>query len=428
MSGIVIPLEEFTLDNGLRVVVSEDHVVPVVGVNLWYDVGSRDERPGRTGFAHLFEHMMFQGSTNVAKVEHMNVLEALGGSVNATTTLHRTNYFETAPAHALDLMLWLEADRLNGLLDALDQSTLDNQRDVVKNEKRQSMDNQPYGDMFMRMLRAVFPEGHPYHHAPIGSMEDLDAASLEDIHSFFRTHYVPNNAVLSVVGDVDAAEVRATVERYFGAIAPGDPPAPPDTARPAAPLGSVEEIPDDVPMTRVYAVFPAPDMRAAELDAAQVAATVLAGSEGRASQASRVHRALVRDRRLAQDVMLDVYPFPGTSMIVFMMNVLPGVDPYEAIRAFEEVLADVQERPPTPDEMQRARAGIQRSFLEAVSSSRARADLLSETATIYGDPGLVPSLLDRLLSIDEGRVEQSIATLFTPENRAALIYIPKEGS
>src|SRR3990172_8391272 len=214
-----IAFSQRTLANGLRVIVAPDHLAPVVAVNLWYVVGSRHETAGRTGFAHLFEHFMFQGSRHVSKTEHFNLIQSAGGVNNATTYFDRTNYFETLPSHQLELALWLEADRMATLLDALDQENLDNQRDVVKNEKRQSYDNRPYGTFYEKLMAAVFPPGHPYHHTPIGSMEDLDAASLDDVRSFFQTWYVPNNAVLTVAGDVDEQPVIEMVERYFGPIA-----------------------------------------------------------------------------------------------------------------------------------------------------------------------------------------------------------------
>ena len=207
-----VPVVEFTderLPNGLRLIVAEDHLAPVVAVNLWYNVGSKHEVEGKTGFAHLFEHVMFQGSANVGKAEHMALVQAAGGTLNGTTWLDRTNYFETMPSHQLELALWLEADRMGTLLEALSQENLDNQRDVVKNEKRWSYDNRPYGTWNEKLLGHLFPPEHPYHHPTIGSMADLDAASLDDVKAFFATYYAPNNAVLSVAGDCDRAQVRA---------------------------------------------------------------------------------------------------------------------------------------------------------------------------------------------------------------------------
>src|SRR5688572_26673305 len=220
---IQIPHERYKLDNGLRVILARDPDVPVVAVNLWYSVGSRNERPGRTGFAHLFEHMMFQGSANVPETAHFALIEKAGGSLNGSTWLDRTNYFETVPSNYLELALWLESDRMGWLLPAMTQQKLDNQRDVVKNERRWRVDNQPYGDWDERIQELVYPENHPYHHSVIGSMADLDAASLEDVEQFFRTFYAPNNAVLTVCGEFDDSIIRDLVERYFGDIPPGPP-------------------------------------------------------------------------------------------------------------------------------------------------------------------------------------------------------------
>ncbi len=221
---------EHKLANGLRVVLSEDRLTPVAAVCLWYDVGSRHEVPGRTGLAHLFEHLMFQGSAQVKGNGHFELVQGAGGSLNGTTSFERTNYFETMPAHQVELALWLEADRMGTLLTALDEESMENQRDVVKNERRQRYDNVPYGTAFERLVAKIYPEGHPYHHTPIGSMADLDAASLEDAREFFRTYYAPGNAVLAVVGDIDSAQTLAWIEKYFGSIPPHDGKQPPRDA------------------------------------------------------------------------------------------------------------------------------------------------------------------------------------------------------
>ena len=258
---IHIPFEYFEMENGLRVVLARDNRAPVVAVNLWYNVGSRNERAGRTGFAHLFEHMMFQGSTHVPETKHFAYIEKAGGSLNGSTWLDRTNYFETVPAHQLELALWLESDRLGWLLPAMTQDKLDNQRDVVKNERRWRVDNQPYGDWDERLQALMYPPEHPYHHSVIGSMDDLDAASLQDVEDFFRTYYAPNNAVLTVCGDFDDAHARDAVARYFGEIAAG-PPVPPIPGRLTLPplVGQEQRvtIEQDISLPRVYATFRTP--------------------------------------------------------------------------------------------------------------------------------------------------------------------------
>src|SRR5829696_9271314 len=300
------------LDNGLRVIVAEDHLAPVVAVNLWYDVGSKHEVPGKTGFAHLFEHVMFQGSRHVAKAEHIALVQAAGGTLNGSTWLDRTNYYETMPSHQVELALWLEADRMGTLLDALNQENLDNQREVVKNEKRWSYDNRPYGSWNEKILAHLFPDGHPYHHPTIGSMEDLDAASVDDVKSFFATWYAPNNAVLSVVGDCDRAQVREWADRYFGPIPPNAAlPELPDMSLPAV-IGTEirETVEDRVPLPRVYVGFRAPVFGDTRLDALDLASQLLAGGKG-----SRLHRRLVRDERLAQDVAVFTLPFVGGASV-----------------------------------------------------------------------------------------------------------------
>src|SRR5689334_5795676 len=262
-SGMPVPVVEFSderLPNGLRLIVAEDHLAPVAAVNLWYNVGSKHEQPGKTGFAHLFEHVMFQGSAHVGKTEHMALVHAAGGTLNGTTWLERTNYFETMPSHQVELALWLEADRMGTLLEALSQENLDNQREVVKNEKRWSYDNRPYGSWVEKILGGLYPPDHPYHHPTIGSMADLDAASLDDVKAFFATYYAPNNAVLSVAGDADRATVRALAEKYFGAIPanPSIPPLPDMSLPPLLGQEIRETVEDRVPLPRVYIGFRAP--------------------------------------------------------------------------------------------------------------------------------------------------------------------------
>ncbi len=345
------------LSNGLRLIVAEDHLAPVVAINIWYDVGSKHEQPGKTGFAHLFEHVMFQGSRHVAKAEHIALIQAAGGTMNGTTWLDRTNYFETLPSHQLDLGLWLEADRMATLLDALSQENLDNQREVVKNEKRWSYDNRPYGSWQEKLQAHLFPPDHPYHHSTIGSMEDLDAASLDDVRAFFQTYYAPNNAVLSVVGDVDTDAVRASVERYFGAI-PANPSIPPlrDLSLPPTLGREIREVVKDrVPLPRIYVGFRAPVFGDHRLDALEVAGQILAGGKG-----SRLHRRLVRDERIAQDVALFALGFVGgASVAAGWATVRPGISVDRVEAAFHEELERLAVEPVSDDELARARALIE---------------------------------------------------------------------
>jgi predicted Zn-dependent peptidase len=411
------------LANGLRLIVAEDHLAPVVAVNIWYDVGSKHEQPGKTGFAHLFEHVMFQGSRHVAKAEHIALVQAAGGTMNGTTWLDRTNYFETLPSHQLDLALWLEADRMATLLDALSQENLDNQREVVKNEKRWSYDNRPYGSWQEKLQAHLFPAEHPYHHPTIGSMADLDAASLDDVQAFFRTYYAPNNAVLSVVGDVETTAVRAAVERYFGAI-PANPSIPPlgDLSLPPT-LGTEirETVPDRVPLPRIYVGFRAPVYGDRRLDALDVAGQILAGGKG-----SRLHRRLVRDERIAQDVALFTLGFVGgASVCAGWVTVRPGVTVERVEAAFLEELERLAVEPVSPDELARAFALIEADELGALQRVEERADRLSMYATLFDRPELINEMLSRYLSVTaEGILEVAAAT-FRPDNRLVLTYVPE---
>jgi predicted Zn-dependent peptidase len=422
-----IPTVSFTddrLPNGLRLIIAEDHLAPVVAVNLWYDVGSKHEVPGKTGFAHLFEHVMFQGSRNVAKAEHIALIQAAGGTMNGTTWLDRTNYFETVPSHQLELALWLEADRMGTLLDALSQENLDNQREVVKNEKRWSYDNRPYGSWNEKLQAHLFPPEHPYHHTTIGSMEDLDAASVEDVSEFFRTYYAPNNAVLSVVGDVDPAAVRGWVERYFGGI-PANPSIPPlgDMSLPPI-LGEErrEVVEDRVPLPRVYVAFRAPVFGDTRLDALDIAAQVLAGGKG-----SRLHRRLVRDERIAQDVALFSLGFiGGASIAAGWATVRPGVQPSRVETALHEELARIADEPVTDDELERARALIESDELGALSRVEERADRLSMYATLFDDPDLVNRMLARYLAVGADDIRAAAEAVFRPDNRVVLTYLPEQ--
>jgi predicted Zn-dependent peptidase len=423
------PTVRFTderLANGLRLIVAPDPLAPIVAVNVWYAVGSKNEVPGKTGFAHLFEHVMFQGSAHVAKTEHMALIQAAGGSLNGTTWLDRTNYFETVPSHQLELALWLEADRMATLLDALNQENLDNQRDVVKNEKRSSYDNRPYGLWFHKLQAHLFPPEHPYHHPTIGSMEDLDAASLEDVSAFFRTYYAPNNAVLTIAGDVDPAAARAAVERYFGQI-----PAVPEIPRPAslsvpASLGGErrEVVEDRVPLSRHYFGFRAPVFGDPRLDALEMGVQILAGGKG-----SRLHKRLVRQEELAQDVALFALGFVGgASICAGQATVRPGMDGEAVERVFEEELAKLGREPVTDDELERARALIETMELEALQRVDERADRLSMYATLLDDPDMINRQLARYLAVTPEAIREIAADVFRPDNRVVITYLPVPGT
>ena len=413
------PTVSFTderLPNGLRLVIAEDHLAPVVAVNLWYNVGSKHEVEGKTGFAHLFEHVMFQGSRNVAKAEHIALIQAAGGTMNGTTWLDRTNYFETVPSHQLELALWLEADRMGTLLDALSQENLDNQREVVKNEKRWSYDNRPVRLVEREAPGHLFPPEHPYHHTTIGSMEDLDAASVEDVSEFFRTYYAPNNAVLTVVGDVDPAAVRAWAERYFGGI-PANPSIPP-LRRPVAAAdarrGEARDRPRQDPAAARLRRVPAPVFGDPRLDALDIASQVLAGGKG-----SRLHRRLVREERIAQDVALFTLGFVGGGSITAgWATVRPGVE-VATVEARSTRSWSGSREPVSDDELARAKALIESEELGALSRVEERADRLSMYATLFDDPDLINRMLGRLPRGHAEDIQSVAADVFRGDNRSS---------
>jgi predicted Zn-dependent peptidase len=426
--GVPVPIVKFSderLPNGLRLIIAEDHLVPVAAINLWYNVGSKHEVAGKTGFAHLFEHVMFEGSAHVGKAEHMALVQAAGGVMNGSTWLDRTNYFETMPSHQVELALWLEADRMGTLLDALSQENLDNQRAVVKNEKRQSYDNRPYGSWVERVLGAVFPADHPYHHPTIGSMADLDAASLDDVSQFFRLHYAPNNAVVTVVGDVEPDQVRAWVSRYFGAI-PANPNLPaflPDMSLPPTLGGETRVvIPDRVPLPRIFWAFRAPVYGDHRLDALDMAGQILAGGKG-----SRLHRRLVREERLAQDVALFTMGcVGGASLSAGWATARPGVDLERLEAVYWEELERIAREPVSTDELERARALTEADELGALMRVDERADRLSMYATLFDDPDLINRILPRYLAVTADDIRRVCADVFRADNRAVITYLPAD--
>ncbi len=415
-----IPFQRFRLDNGLRVLLSRDPGPPVVAVNLWYGVGSRDERPGRTGFAHLFEHMMFQGSEHVPETAHFALIEKAGGSLNGSTWLDRTNYFETVPSHYLELALWLESDRMGWLLPAMTQEKLDNQRDVVKNERRWRVDNQPYGDWDERLQAMVYPEDHPYHHSVIGSMEDLDAASLEDVEQFFRTYYAPNNAVLTICGEFEADRARRLVDRHFGGIPAGPdvPPVPGGTeiaTVAAAPPPVV--VPQDVSLARQYLAYRIPPYGTDAFYPAAVASYILAWGK-----ASRLYDRLVRSEHIAQDVVSFAFPIVvGASMLVTWATGKPGTDPDH----LEEALRDtVQDDDITADDVERAVNLIEARQLADLQRVDERADMLSMFTCLFDDPARINTELDRIRAVDLDAVRAFVRRHLRDDAAVSLRYVP----
>jgi predicted Zn-dependent peptidase len=415
---------EHRLANGLRVVLSEDHLTPVAAVCLWYDVGSRHEVKGRTGLAHLFEHLMFQGSGQVTGNGHFELVQGAGGSLNGTTSFERTNYFETMPTHQLELALWLEADRMGSLLTALDQKNFDNQRDVVKQERRQRYDNQPYGTAFERLTAMSYPDGHPYHHTPIGSMADLSAASLEDAREFFRTYYAPNNAVLSVVGDIDPQQTLAWIERYFASIPSHDKPEPRDGSLPDIIGDQLREVVEEkVPSRALMAAYRLPKDNTRECDAADVALTVLGSGES-----SRLYNRLVRRDRTAVAANFGLLRLAGAPSLGWLDVKTSGDVEVPVIEtAIDEELARFAAEGPTAEEMERAQAQLEREWLDRLGTVAGRADELCRFAVLFGDPQLALTAVERVLEVTPEEVQEAAKAHLRPDNRAVLVYEPISG-
>jgi zinc protease len=415
----MLNLDSFFLDNGLRVVLNEDHSAPLVAVNLWYHVGSKNERPGRTGFAHLFEHMLFSGSEHVGNNEHFRHVQSVGGVLNGTTFFDRTNYFETLPSNYLALGLWLESDRMGFFLPALTQEKLDIQREVVKEERRQRYDNVPYGTAFERLLNLAFDPDYSYHWPTIGSMEDLGAASLDDIRQFFDTWYRPDNCVLTIVGDFNPADARRLAEQYFGDIAPGGSFPPFNLQR--RPLGGErrEIFRSPIQLPRVYRLYHLPKMGDRDWIAADLLSTVLSGDK-----ASRLERSLVLDKQIATDVAAYVLPTEATGMMLVQATAQEGVDVETVEKAIDEELARVAEGV-GDDELTRAQNRAEVDFAHQIENYDTRADMIGMLATYYGDPKLVHSWLDPYRATTKADLARIARDYLIAENRVTSLFLPE---
>jgi zinc protease len=423
MHHMQIPIETYKLPNGLTVVLSEDHTAPIVAVNLWYHVGSANERAGRTGFAHLFEHMLFQGSADVGSNEHFELVQRAGGTLNGSTWLDRTNYFETVPSNQLELAIWLEANRMGYLLPAMTQQKLDTQRDVVQNERRWSVDNQPYGTWWERLPALVFPPDHPFHHSLIGSMAHLDAASLDDIAQFFSTYYTPDNAVLSIAGDFDTGVSKQMIERHFG-------PIPRGVGKP--PLGSMkvpdtfggamrEVVEDEVMLPRLFVAFRTPIFGSPDYYVASVTGAILGLKKG-----SRLQRALVREQQIASDATAFTYDLAkGSDILVVDVTARPGISLETLEDGVHAELDRLVAAGVSDAEVTRAIALIETDLIAVLQSAGDRADRLSMFATYFDNPFLVNEQTERYRSVTKDRVNQFVRDRLAARNRASLIFIPR---
>ena len=418
---ISIAFEKYTLSNGLDVILHVDHSTPQAAVNVWYHVGSQNEVVGRTGFAHLFEHVMFEGSKHHNK-EYFEPLQEAGANVNGSTSTDRTNYYENVPSNYIELALWLEADRMGFLLDALDQHKFDIQRDVVKNERRQSYENRPYGLAGMEIRKALFPPNHPYSWMTIGSQEDLDAASIDDVKDFFRRFYAPNNASLAIAGDIDVADTKRLVEKYFGDIPPAEPVARIERWAPRLDGEVRVNLEDRVQLQRLFLAWAGPPRFDADEAPLDVLVSVL--GEGRSS---RLHRSLVYEKQIARDVGAYFAAMEIAGEIRLDATVAIGASLEDVERGLLADVQRLQQEPPTSEEVQRAVNRLEAFYvrqLEQVGGFGGRADLLNYFNVLTGDPGRLNTDLDRYTLVTPADV-QRVAREYLGPGRVRLVVRPR---
>jgi zinc protease len=421
MTSIDLPYSKRTLANGLDVIVHEDHHVPIVAVNIWYHVGSKNERPGRTGFAHLFEHLMFEGS------EHHNTgyfppLQQAGASLNGSTNTDRTNYWEVVPTSAIDRALWMESDRMGYLLPALTRERFETQRDVVLNERRQNYENRPYGMAIMALTAALYPPDHPYSWTTIGSADDIRAMQLEDVQAFFRTYYHPSNASLVLAGDIETPRAFELAEQYFGELQPGSPPLP---VIATASLSREQRLvlEDRVELPRLYIAWLSPAMFAADDAELDLAADLLANGK-----TSRLYRTLVYDRRIALDVSAHQHSRELGSFFLLAATAAPGHSLADIHAEIDAELDRVSANGPTDDEMERALAQAEAQFmyrLQTVGGFGGKSDQLNAYNVLCGNPGFFTADLDRYRRATHDSVRSAAARYLRRDARVVLSVIPR---
>lgn len=419
-AATTIPPVKFTdtrLANGLRVLISEDHTAPIYAIAVSYSVGSKDERQGRTGFAHLFEHMMFKGSENVGPGEHFYLVFNNGGSMNGTTNKDRTIYFEVLPKNQLDLGLFLEADRMRSL--AITKENLENQRQAVKEERRMRVDNQPYGQLFERSDELVY-NNFAYKHSVIGSMADLDAADVSDVSEFFKTYYAPNNATLALVGDLDPKATLERVKKYFGDIPRQTPPKRVDLSDPPGTEEKRDMLKDKLArLPRVDMIYKIPPASSDDFYALYMLAQILGTGDS-----SRLYQSIVKEKEAAVQAVSYAAPHvgPGTFNVIGILR--PGKDPKEVEGLFSEEISSLQARPVSEKELLRARTRVRRSAISMRQSVLHLATELADDAAIYNDPNLINTETERLLAVTPEQIQKVAQKYLTPGNRVVIDVVP----
>jgi zinc protease len=414
-----IPFERYELPNGLQVILHEDHALPQVVVDIWYQVGSKEEPKGRTGFAHLFEHLMFMGTNRLPGSGFDNVMEAYGGSNNAWTMEDATNYYEVGPPNLLSTFLWLEADRMEDLGHAMTQEKLDLQRDVVRNERRQSYEDQPYGVAWLEVPTLLYPPDHPYAHTVIGSHEDLQAASVQDVKDFFATWYVPNNASLVIAGDFDPAQIKPVVERYFGHIPSRPLPARVNPAPVTAPQKARVQVTDQVQFPQIDLFWHTPAAYAEGDAECRLLASLLGEGES-----SRLYQSLVVGG-LAQDVSVDQMPTALGSAFTVSATPMEGVTVEKLEAAILDGMSSLAKVPPTPGEMERLKNQFEYTFLSSLQSLLQRATQLNEYDAYTGSPDYLAKDLARYRAVTAEGLSKAAATWLEPDLAARVVVVPE---
>ena len=416
--SIRLEFEEFKLENGLRVILVEDHSAPTYSISVTYNVGSRNERPGRTGFAHLFEHMMFQGSEKVGKGEHFILIFNNGGGMNGTTNVDRTNYYETLPANQLDLGLFLEADRMRSLV--INQANLDNQRNAVQEERRLSVDNRAYGKTFEAIFETAY-DNFAYKHSTIGSMADLDAATVEDVAEFFRIYYAPNNAVLALVGDFKKKEALAKIEKYFGDIPAQPPPSEPDMTEPEQKGERRKTLEDSFArLARVDIVHKIPPANTPDWYALDVLGEVLASG-----QSSRLYQKLVKEEQVAVAAAGGVFMLRGPSILLLLALARPGKEIAEIEKLVYEEIERLKNEPIEDWELEKVRMQLRRQRAQQLQSTSFRAQTLGEYAVNFDDPGLINTIGEKYLQVSKEDVQRVARKYLKQSNRTVITTVPK---
>jgi len=413
--------DRYRLDNGLNVILHQDKRVPLVSVNLWYYVGSRNEKKGKTGYAHLFEHMMFQGSENVPADMHFQYIQSIGGTLNGSTFFDRTNYYETVPSHHLETALWLEADRMGYFLPALTQEKLDTQLNVVKNERRQRYENQPYGLWLEHLLSISFDENYPYHWPVIGYMEDLDTANLQDVKDFFTTWYAPANASLVVAGDFESEQTKALIEKYFAGLSSSAKPDIPNKVFDSYNRGEQRRIlHEKIQLPRIYMAYHIPPFGHSDTYVVDMISDILSsGKRG------RLYKSLVYEQQIAQDAQAIILPMQGTSLLIFIATPQPGVETETLEKALQTEIDLLSKEAVAALDLERIKNQIEARKIRELQSISSRADYLNMFFVYFDDPDLINTEIEHYLQVEADDILRVAKTYLDSINRSVVTYFPE---